>query len=65
MKTLFGTLLLLLVAASATLIAVRNPGYVLITREPYVLNHSVECEEFDEPAPTRIEPESPRARYGA
>lgn len=41
MRTLFGGLLLLFVAASATLIAVRNPGYVLITREPYVLETSL------------------------
>jgi len=41
MRTLFSTLLLLFVAASATLIAFRNPGYVLITREPYVLETSL------------------------
>ena len=41
MRTLFVTLLLLFVAASATLIAFRNPGYVLITREPYVLETSL------------------------
>jgi HemY protein len=41
MKTLFGALLLLFVAASATLIAFRNPGYVLITREPFVLETSL------------------------
>jgi HemY protein len=41
MRTLFGILLLLFVAASATLIAVRNPGYVLITREPFVLETSL------------------------
>lgn len=41
MRTLFTTLLLLFVAASATLIAYRNPGYVLITREPYVLETSL------------------------
>jgi len=41
MKTLFGILLLLFVAASVTLIAYRNPGYVLITREPYVLETSL------------------------
>lgn len=41
MRTLFGTLLLLFVAASATLVAFRNPGYVLITREPYVLETSL------------------------
>jgi HemY protein len=41
MRALFVILLLLFVAASATLIAVRNPGYVLITREPYVLETSL------------------------
>ncbi len=41
MRTLFGILLLLFVAASATLVAFRNPGYVLITREPYVLETSL------------------------
>jgi len=41
MRTLFGILLLLFAAASATLIAVRNPGYVLITREPFVLETSL------------------------
>ncbi len=41
MKALFGVLLLLFVAASATLIAFRNPGYVLITHEPYVLETSL------------------------
>jgi HemY protein len=41
MRALFVTLLLLFVAASATLIAYRNPGYVLITREPYVLETSL------------------------
>jgi len=41
MRTLFGTLLLLFAAASATLVAFRNPGYVLITREPYVLETSL------------------------
>jgi len=41
MKTLFGILLLLFVAASVTLVAFRNPGYVLITREPYVLETSL------------------------
>ena len=41
MRTLFGALLLLFVAASITLIAYNNPGYVLITREPYVLETSL------------------------
>ncbi len=41
MKTLFGILLLLFVAASATLVVFKNPGYVLITREPYVLETSL------------------------
>src|SRR4030067_901783 len=41
MRTLFSTLLLLFVAASATLVAFRNPGYGLITREPYVLETSL------------------------
>ena len=41
MRTLFGILLLLFVAASATLIAYKNPGYVLITREPFVLETSL------------------------
>jgi HemY protein len=41
MKTLFGILLLLFVATSAALIAIRNPGYVLIAREPFVLETSV------------------------
>ncbi len=41
MRTLFSTLLLLFIAASATLVAYRNPGYVLITREPYVLETSL------------------------
>ena len=41
MRTLFGALLLLFVAASATLIAYQNPGYVLITREPLVLETSL------------------------
>jgi HemY protein len=41
MKTLFGILLLLFVAASAALIAIKNPGYVLIAREPFVLETSV------------------------
>lgn len=41
MKTLFGILLLLFAAASAALIALKNPGYVLIAREPFVLETSV------------------------
>src|SRR4030067_1531299 len=41
MRTLFSTLLLLFVAAAAPLVAFRNPGYVLITREPYVLETSL------------------------
>jgi len=41
MKTLFGILLLLFVAASVTLMVFKNPGYVLITREPYVLETSL------------------------
>jgi HemY protein len=41
MRALFVSLLLLFVAASATLLAYRNPGYVLITREPYVLETSL------------------------
>ena len=41
MKTLFGILLLLFVAASVTLMVYKNPGYVLITREPYVLETSL------------------------
>jgi HemY protein len=41
MKALFGILLLLFLAASAALIAARNPGYVLIAREPFVLETSL------------------------
>lgn len=41
MKYLFGAVLLLFVAAGAALVAVRNPGYVLITREPFVLETSL------------------------
>jgi HemY protein len=41
MKTLFGILLLLFVAASAALLAVRDPGYVLIERVPFVLETSL------------------------
>jgi HemY protein len=38
---LFVILLMLFAAASATLIAFRNPGYVLIAREPFVLETSL------------------------
>jgi HemY protein len=41
MKYLTAILLLLFVAASAALVAVRNPGYVLIAREPVVLETSL------------------------
>jgi len=41
MRTLFVTLLLLFVAASATLIAYRNPGYVLISASRTVLETSL------------------------
>lgn len=41
MRALFVILLMLFVAASATLIAFRNPGYVLIAREPFVLETSL------------------------
>jgi len=41
MRLLFGTLLLLFVAASTALIAMRDPGYVLITREPWALETSL------------------------
>ena len=41
MRALFVILLTLFAAASATLIAYRNPGYVLIAREPFVLETSV------------------------
>ena len=41
MKTLFGILLLLFVAASAALVVAKNPGYVLIAREPWVLETSL------------------------
>lgn len=41
MRALFIILLTLFAAASATLIAYRNPGYVLIAREPFVLETSV------------------------
>ena len=41
MKQLTAILLLLFVAASAALVAARNPGYVLIAREPYVLETSL------------------------
>ena len=41
MKTLFGILLLLFIAASAALFVAKNPGYVLIAREPWVLETSL------------------------
>lgn len=41
MRALAIILLLLFVAASATLVAFRNPGYVLIAREPFVLETSL------------------------
>ena len=41
MKTLFGILLLLFIAASAALLVAKNPGYVLIAREPWVLETSL------------------------
>jgi len=41
MRFLFGALLLLFLAASTTLIAMRDPGYVLISREPYSLETSL------------------------
>lgn len=41
MKFLFGALLLLFVAASLALLAVYNPGYVMIVREPFVLETSL------------------------
>jgi HemY protein len=41
MRTLFAALLLLFVAAALALVALRNPGYVLIAREPYVLETSL------------------------
>jgi len=41
MRYLFGTLLLLFVAVSTALIAVRDPGYVLITRDPWVFETSL------------------------
>ena len=41
MRALAVILLLLFVAASATLVAFRNPGYVLIAREPFVLETSL------------------------
>ena len=41
MRALFVILLTLFAAASITLIAFRNPGYVLIAREPFVLETSV------------------------
>jgi HemY protein len=41
MRLLIGILILLFVAASGALIVVRNPGYVLIAREPFVLETSL------------------------
>ena len=41
MRYLFGTLLLLFVAASVALVAARNSGYVMIVREPIVLETSL------------------------
>lgn len=41
MRILFGSLLLLFVAATSALIALRDPGYVLITREPIVFETSL------------------------
>lgn len=41
MRILFGTLLLLFVAATSALIALRDPGYVFIAREPYVFETSL------------------------
>ena len=41
MRALAVSLLLLFVAASVTLVAFRNPGYVLIAREPFVLETSL------------------------
>lgn len=41
MRILFGTLLLLFVAATTALIAMRDPGYVLVTRDPYVFETSL------------------------
>lgn len=41
MKTLFGILLLLFIAASAALVVAKNPGYVLLAREPWVLETSL------------------------
>lgn len=41
MKTLAAVLLLAFVAVAAALLAVRDPGYVLITREPLVLETSL------------------------
>ena len=41
MKHLTAILLLLFVAASAALVATRNPGYVLIARDPYVFETSL------------------------
>lgn len=41
MRTLFAILLLLFVAANLGLLAARNPGYVLLVREPYVIETSL------------------------
>lgn len=41
MRVLFAILLLLFVAANLGLLAVRNPGYVLMVREPYVVETSL------------------------
>ncbi|MDH4134332.1 MAG: hypothetical protein OEV31_06050, partial [Gammaproteobacteria bacterium] len=41
MRVLFAALLLFFVAANAALLAVRNPGYVLLVREPYVIETSL------------------------
>jgi len=41
MRILIGILILLFVAASGALIVARNPGYVLIAREPFVLETSL------------------------
>jgi len=41
MRLLIGILVLLFVAASGALVVARNPGYVLIAREPFVLETSL------------------------
>lgn len=41
MRILFAILLLLFIAANAALLAVRNPGYVLLVREPVVIETSL------------------------